>query len=226
MPQLVASNLYSPLTLLVIHSGTACSKCSHQMRWCRSRITWIWCRCSRTVRRLPSSADMPLRFTVSICGPWSNRVGWWLSYLWFLVEFDEKDEKERLTPYDIYSLIIRLIGSEHKEEIKKADMKLLVEKVLGFFKLDLWNKGNFLFMCYFLLWGKIFEEADIDKNGEITLDEFEHVVLKSPEFPMWYLLSFYLIFISAWGSKFQKLVFVVLYERILNINSICLIEQR
>jgi len=31
---------------------------------------------------------------------------------------------------------------------------------------------------------KIFEEADIDKNGELTLDEFEHVVHKSSEFPM------------------------------------------
>ncbi len=31
---------------------------------------------------------------------------------------------------------------------------------------------------------KIFEEADIDKNNEITIDEFEHIVLKSNEFPV------------------------------------------
>ena len=53
---------------------------------------------------------------------------------------------------------MRLIGSENKNKIEKQDMKRLIDK--------------------------IFDEADIDKNGEITLDEFEHIVLKSSEFPL------------------------------------------
>lgn len=50
-------------------------------------------------------------------------------YAFEIYKFDENDLKERLTPYDIYALVVRLIGSENKNEIKKDDMKLLVEKV-------------------------------------------------------------------------------------------------
>lgn len=36
---------------------------------------------------------------------------------------------------------------------------------------------------------KIFEEADIDQNGKITYEEFEHIVIKSPEFPKYSCFS-------------------------------------
>ncbi len=51
-------------------------------------------------------------------------------YAFEIYKFDENDYKERLTPYDIKSLVIRLIGSENKNEIKKSDMIILIEKVL------------------------------------------------------------------------------------------------
>jgi hypothetical protein len=45
-------------------------------------------------------------------------------------------------------------------------------------KLYLSNRNNWVFFSYL----KIFKEADIDENNEISIDEFEHVVSKSPDF--------------------------------------------
>jgi hypothetical protein len=84
-----------------------------------------------------------------------------------------------LTKKDIKHLIIRLIGKNNENQINGEDMTLLINKVIILFinfkfisKIN--NNNN----------QKIFEEADIDKNNEITIDEFEHIVLKSNEFPV------------------------------------------
>jgi len=84
-----------------------------------------------------------------------------------------------LTKKDIKHLIIRLIGKNNENQINEEDMTLLINKVIILFinfkfisKIN--NNNN----------QKIFEEADIDKNNEITIDEFEHIVLKSNEFPV------------------------------------------
>ena len=37
-------------------------------------------------------------------------------------------------------------------------------------------------LIFDVCFSKIFDEADIDENGEISIDEFDHVVTKSPEF--------------------------------------------
>ena len=84
-----------------------------------------------------------------------------------------------MTKKDIKHLIIRLIGKNNENQINEEDMTLLINKVIILFinfkfisKIN--NNNN----------QKIFEEADIDKNNEITIDEFEHIVLKSNEFPV------------------------------------------
>ncbi len=84
-----------------------------------------------------------------------------------------------MTKKDIKHLIIRLIGKNNENQINGEDMTLLINKVIILFinfkfisKIN--NNNN----------QKIFEEADIDKNNEITIDEFEHIVLKSNEFPV------------------------------------------
>jgi len=65
-------------------------------------------------------------------------------------------DRNMLLQEDIEKLIKILIGAENAAGINKSDMKMIVDK--------------------------IFDEADIDENGEISIDEFDHVVTKSPEF--------------------------------------------
>ncbi len=84
-------------------------------------------------------------------------------------------ETNVLSHEDIEMLIKCFIGEERT--LSDSDMQLLIVKVFCSFYLFIGRIRTFTFA-----FAKIFEEADIDENGEISLDEFEYVVSKSPEF--------------------------------------------
>lgn len=226
MPQLVASNLYSPLTLLAIHSGIACSKCSHQMRWCRSRITWIWCRCSRIVPRLPSSVVTPLRFTVSTCGALSNRVGWWLRC--FLFGFGRvwwewwEGETDTVWYFFIdYTADWKWAQRGNKEGWHEAACwqgTSFFVVIVVFLSLTFGLK-RFFFQCViYCLGGRFSRRQILTRMGRLLLTSLNMLFSNRPS------SRCNICFLSIWfilvreALDFRKSVLLILYERILNMG--------